>query len=122
PADLAIRRDSPHIRSSPAHVTASSIVPLRHAKAHRMLTAEQYRAKASGFATLLDDARSPAETRMFQELKQSYLALAENMDWMAANRDKTIEPRAESPGAQPRKRHRDSHVAPADRANILRRL
>jgi hypothetical protein len=87
-----------------------------------MLTAEQYRAKASDFANLLDDARSPAETRTFQELKQSYLALAENMEWMAANRDKTIEHRAEGPAAQPRERQRDSHAAPADRDNILRCL
>jgi len=87
-----------------------------------MLTAEQYRAKASDFAGMLDDARSPAETRMFQELKQSYLSLAENMEWMAANRDKTIEPRAESPAAQPRKGHRDGPAAPADRDNILRCL
>ena len=86
-----------------------------------MPTAEQYRAKASDFADLLDDARSPTETRMFQELKQSYLALAENMDWMAANRDKTVGPRTETP-ARPPKRRRDRHAAPVDRDNILRCL
>ena len=87
-----------------------------------MLTAEQCRAKASDFAGLLDDARSPAETRMFRELKQSYLALAANMEWMAANRDKMIERHPEGPAPEPRKRQRDRPTAPADRDNILRCL
>lgn len=88
-----------------------------------MLTAEQCRAKASDFAGLLDDARSPAETRMFRELNQSYLALAANMEWMAANRGKTIERRPEGPAPEPRKPQRDSHAEPAaDRDNILRCL
>lgn len=87
-----------------------------------MLTAEHCRAKAADFAGLLDAARSPAETRMFRELKQSYLALAENMEWMAANRDKTIERRAEGPAVQPRKRQRNRRAAPAERDNILRCL
>jgi hypothetical protein len=61
-----------------------------------MLTAEHYRARAIEYALLLENARSSTEKRMFQELKDSYLSLAENMEGLAINRDKTIEPRPES--------------------------
>ena len=67
-----------------------------------MLTAEQYRARATEYAGLVNDARSPAETRMFQELRQSYLSLAENMEWLAANPGKTIRAGAKSPTGKPR--------------------
>jgi hypothetical protein len=87
-----------------------------------MLTAEQYRARASEYAGLLNDARSPAETRMFRELKQSYLSLAENMEWLAANPGKTIRPGARSPAAKPRGKQRGTCPAPAARDNILQSL
>jgi hypothetical protein len=58
---------------------------------------------------------------MFLELKQSYLTLAENMEWLAANPSKTIRPGAKSPTAQRRKR-RDDHPTPANRDNILQSL
>ena len=55
-----------------------------------MLTAEQYRAKAAEYTELLKAASSPAETREFHELEQSFLMLAENEEWMENNRERTI--------------------------------
>jgi hypothetical protein len=59
-----------------------------------MFSAEQYRAKAAEFRTLLTDIqRSPNETREFRNLEQTYTTLAENEEWMAINIDKTIQQR-----------------------------
>ena len=56
-----------------------------------MFTAEQYRAKAAEFRTLLiDTPRSPSETKEFRDLEQIYTTLAENEEWMAVNIDRTI--------------------------------
>jgi len=73
-----------------------------------MPTAEQYRARVSEYAGLLNDARSPAETRMFRELEPSYLSLAEKMEWLAANPGKRFGPALE---VQPSSRA-ESSVAP----------
>jgi hypothetical protein len=59
-----------------------------------MFSAEQYRAKAAEFRTLLTDIqRSPNETSEFRNLEQTYTTLAENEEWMAINIDKTIQQR-----------------------------
>ena len=59
-----------------------------------MFSAEQYRAKAAEFRTLLTDIqRSRNETREFRNLEQTYATLAENEEWMAVNIDKTIQQR-----------------------------
>ena len=60
-----------------------------------MSTAKQYRAKAAEFAELLKTTSSPAEAREFRKLEQSYLTLAENEDWMAANLEKIDRPGAD---------------------------
>jgi hypothetical protein len=59
-----------------------------------MSIATHCRAKAAEFSELLKTTSSPAETREFRKLEQSYLTLAENEEWMAANLEKT-----DSPGA-----------------------
>lgn len=87
-----------------------------------MLTAEQYRARASEYGGLLNGARSPAETRMFRELKQSYLSMAENMEWLAANPGKTIRPGAGGATVKPRGKQGGTRPAPAARDNILQSL
>ena len=74
-----------------------------------MFTAQQYREKANEYEGLLGSAHSSGEAIEFRELMQSYLAPAENM----ANRDKTI---------RPRRKHRDNHVALADKEKFLRYL
>jgi len=53
-----------------------------------MSTAEQYRAKAAEYTELLKATSLPAECPELRRLEQSYLVLAENEEWMAANRDK----------------------------------
>jgi hypothetical protein len=59
-----------------------------------MFSAEQYRAKAAEFRTLLMNMRcSPNETSEFRNLEQTYTTLAENEEWMAINIDKTIQQR-----------------------------
>jgi hypothetical protein len=60
-----------------------------------MFTAKQYRAKAAEYTELLKAASLPAEIREFKELEQSFLTLAENEEWMADNREKTISPEAD---------------------------
>ena len=60
-----------------------------------MFTAKRYRAKAAEYTELLKAASLPAETREFRKLKQSYLTLAENEEWMADNREKINRPGAD---------------------------
>ena len=60
-----------------------------------MFTAKQYRAKAAEYTELVKAARLPAEIRELQKLEQSFLTLAENEEWMADNREKTINPGAD---------------------------
>jgi rubrerythrin len=60
-----------------------------------MSTAKQYRAKAAEFAELLKTTNSPAEAREFRKLEHSYLTLAENEEWMAANLEKMNSPGAD---------------------------
>ena len=70
-----------------------------------MFSAEQYRAKAAEFRTLLiDTPRSPSETKEFRDLEQIYTTLAENQEWMAANIDNTVQ----------RRKNRDNHTAPSE--------
>jgi hypothetical protein len=60
-----------------------------------MSTAEQYRAKAAEYTELLKAADLAAETREFRRLEQSYLTLAENAEWIAANLEKINLPGAD---------------------------
>jgi hypothetical protein len=59
---------------------------------------------------------------MFRELEQSYLSLAENMEWLAANPGKTIRPGAGGATVKPRGKQRGTRPAPAARDNILQSL
>ena len=79
-----------------------------------MFTAEQYRAKAAEFRTLLNDTScSPNETSEFRDLEQTYTTLAENEEWMAVNIDRTFR----------RRKYRDNRTALADEEEqILRCL
>ncbi|MGA7388454.1 MAG: hypothetical protein WBW99_11080 [Pseudolabrys sp.] len=60
-----------------------------------MFTAKQYRAKAAEYTELLKAASLPAETDEFRKLEQSYLRLAENEEWLAANLEKINSPGAD---------------------------
>ena len=60
-----------------------------------MCTAKQYRVKAAEFTELLKTTSSPAEIREFRNLERSYVTLAENDEWLAANHDKTNSPGAD---------------------------
>ena len=62
-----------------------------------MFTAEQYRAKAAEYDGLLGAAPSPAETTEYRHLKQNYVPLAENLDWLTANAGKTVSSDAHAP-------------------------
>src|SRR5690348_10705327 len=55
-----------------------------------MFTAQQYRKKASEYASLLESARSPSEIIEYRELQKSYSLLADNLDWLAVNTGKTV--------------------------------
>jgi hypothetical protein len=55
-----------------------------------MFTAEQYRAKAAVYRGLLDNPRSPSETKEFRDLEQTYTTMADNEEWLARNTDKVV--------------------------------
>lgn len=55
-----------------------------------MYTADQYRVKAAEYKKLLDNPCSPGEAREFRNLEQTYTTLADNEEWMARNRNKTV--------------------------------
>ena len=55
-----------------------------------MFTAEQYRAKAAEYKKLLDDSRSPAETKEFLNLEQTFTLLADNEEWLRRNAAKVV--------------------------------
>jgi hypothetical protein len=55
-----------------------------------MFTAQQYRARADEYATLLKTARSPAEAAGYRDLQGSYASLADNLDWLTVNAGKTV--------------------------------
>jgi len=60
-----------------------------------MFMAKHYRAKAAEYAELLKAASLPADIRELRKLEQSYLTLADNDEWMAANLVKTNSPGAD---------------------------
>ena len=60
-----------------------------------MSAAKQYRAKAAQYTELLKTASLPSEAREFQNLEQSFIALAENAEWLADNLGKTNSPGAD---------------------------
>jgi hypothetical protein len=75
-----------------------------------MFSAEQYRAKAAEFRTLLTNMRrSPNETTELSNLEQTYTTLAENEEWMAINIDNTIQHREGL----------DNRTSPAEEKHIL---
>ena len=55
-----------------------------------MFTAEQYRAKAAEYRGLLDNPRSPSETKEFRDLEAAYTTMADNEEWLARNTDKVM--------------------------------
>ena len=67
-----------------------------------MFKAEQFRTKAAEYTAHIDKTTVPSEIREFRRLEQSFLALAQNEDWLANDLDKIIRSQdveaAESPG------------------------
>jgi hypothetical protein len=55
-----------------------------------MFTAEQYRAKAAEYRGLLDNPRSPSETKEFGDLERTYAAMADNQEGFARNTGKVV--------------------------------
>ena len=55
-----------------------------------MFTVQQYRSKARVYEMLLKTACSPAEAAEYRDLQRSYTSLADNLDWLAANRGRTV--------------------------------
>jgi hypothetical protein len=85
-----------------------------------MFTAQQYRTKAGEYEALLKVTQSPADTAEFRDLQQSYMSLADNLDWLANNASKTIgTPAANQPE---RAAPSDRHARHAEQENILRSL
>ena len=84
-----------------------------------MFTAEQYRSKALEYEVLLKTARSPVELAEYRDLQQSYIAFADNLDWLAANAGKTVTGGANGGPAAERRKRQAEHV---DEEKILRSL
>jgi hypothetical protein len=55
-----------------------------------VFTAKQFRAKAVECAESIKHTDVPSEIRKFQRLKQSFIELAQNEDWLSDNFDKII--------------------------------
>jgi hypothetical protein len=63
-----------------------------------MSNAQDYRAKAAEFARLAGKATSLKDIREFRHRAQALRSLAENEEWVVANRDKLISNRAPADG------------------------
>ena len=56
-----------------------------------MFTAQQYRADAIKYATLVRTAKGPDEVREFERLERSFTELADNAQWITDNRNKIVQ-------------------------------
>ena len=63
-----------------------------------MSNANDYRAKAAEFAALASKATSPKDITEFRQRARAFNSLAENEEWVEANRDKLISKRAPADG------------------------
>jgi hypothetical protein len=63
-----------------------------------MSNAQDYRTKAAEFARLAGTATSPKSIREFHERARAFTNLAENEEWVEANRDKLVSNRASADG------------------------
>ena len=57
-----------------------------------MSNAQHYRIKAAEFAHLASKARSLKDIAEFRQRARAFRSLAENEEWVEANRDKPISP------------------------------
>jgi hypothetical protein len=63
-----------------------------------MSNAQDYRIKAAEFARLASEARSLKDIAEFRQRARAFRSLAENEEWVEANRDKLISNRAPADG------------------------
>jgi len=84
-----------------------------------MFTAVEYPVKAAEYGGYLSEAQSAAESVQYRELQQSFLSLADNLDWLTANAGKTI---SSDPLNPPRRKRRDRDALNPEQENILRCL
>ena len=83
---------------SQALVAGESVAFRPQPKECRMSNAEDYRAKSAEFARLASEARSLKDIKEFRQRAESLRTLAENEEWVTANRDKIISNRAPTDG------------------------
>ena len=55
-----------------------------------MFTSNHYRAKANEYVSLVSTSATPQEAHEYQQLQQSFDALANNEQWLADNDQKTL--------------------------------
>jgi len=79
-----------------------------------MFTPEQYRAKATEYCELAKATTAPNEVREFQKLEKSFVALADNEQWLADNHHHMVH--------GPRDLGNDGAILPAEEERILRCL
>jgi len=63
-----------------------------------MSNAQNYRTKAAEFAHLASKATSLKDIKEFRHRAQAFRSLAENEEWLVANRDKLISNRTPADG------------------------
>jgi hypothetical protein len=63
-----------------------------------MSNAQDYRAKSAEFARLASEATSLRTIKEFRRRAQAFRSLAENEEWVTANRDKIVSNRAPADG------------------------
>jgi len=69
-----------------------------HMKDRRMLSAQGYRVRSAEFARLAIESKSSEDIMKCRQREQTFKSLAENEDWVLANRDKIISNRASADG------------------------
>lgn len=55
-----------------------------------MFTPDHYRAKAAEFGALAKTANAPGEAREFRRRERSFIALADNEQWLADHHGQTV--------------------------------
>jgi hypothetical protein len=66
-----------------------------------MMTSQQFRARAVEFGELVKSAHHPDAIRELQRQQRTFTELADNEDWLASNRDKTMHAADKDDGESP---------------------
>jgi hypothetical protein len=105
--DQTARGPAPKLTRSPPNESSGLVAEigaggtlrfLKQPKDYLMSNAQDYRVKSAEFARLASAATSLKHIREFRHRAQAFRSLAENEEWVVANRDKLISNRTPAHG------------------------